>query len=694
MTKSWTSRFDGFLSTLLRRGALFILGIFTAGSLTLAPITTPTASADGILDPLISAASGMFSSSTSCAIETVGWIVCPTMRTIAKMADYGFTYINQTFLKIDYSITATSTKSGTYKAWDMMRLIANALFVVAFMILVYSQLTGRGGTYSIKRLLPKLVLAAIFVNVSFWLFIILVDVANILGDSLMYILASSNGVPGSIGAQIMPVDTQTALVGQDGALTRITSAVLSKGSFAWVLLTPVAAVIISVATICAVGVILLILRKVMVSVLILLSPVLFVMYLLPNLERFFFQGIRLFLQLLIIYPIVAILLGAGQIVSATIVSVGTGDTTKYAVFGDNYGGGVMGSSGNAITDMTAAAAAVLPLIAVWWVFKSTSNLMSTAGARLTASVSGGRSKGDENARVTGNATAGARLGPQLMAGLPQARRQAFSRGRRKSSLGGSSLTSGGAGRSAEAGAAAGEALNSTGTPPGLEAAGGLTGIQNRPEKLQDAKVESEISMAEKAEANTAESDSADVKNAVAEAAEAAAVNAAKGGGSGGSDENKQITAKDIFNNMNREHKSKDSERKFGAGPGGGNGGGGGGGVATGPTAPVVAYKAPDIASTGNFVTGTSAASGQTPVQVVAVPIQVDGASLLTPHTPVGGLDTGDQPSRGTTEEKAKNRVQKYLFDTQKDLDDARDREDVLGRSFTHTGDDKDKKDDK
>ncbi|MCA9327380.1 hypothetical protein KDA14_02520, partial [Candidatus Saccharibacteria bacterium] len=102
------------------------------------------------------------------------------MRSIAKLADYGFTYINQNFLRVDYSISANN--SGTYKAWELMRTIANALFVVAFMVVIYSQITGRNsGGYSIKRILPRLIVAAIAVNISWYICVVFIEISNILG---------------------------------------------------------------------------------------------------------------------------------------------------------------------------------------------------------------------------------------------------------------------------------------------------------------------------------------------------------------------------------------------------------------------------------------------------------------------------------------------------------------------------------
>lgn len=673
MQKRWLDRFRGTFSTLFKRGALFILSIFAASTLTLSPIISPTAQAQDF-GGLASAAGSLFQGTSSCTIETVGWIICPTLRSIAKLADFGFAYINKSFLKIEYSLAAND--SGTYKAWEMMRTIANGLFVIAFMAIIYAQLTGKGGGYNIKRLAPKLVLAALLVNISYFICVALIDVVNILGDSLLYVLADqTNGIAGKAGRLIMPVGV-TPVAFLDGTLTMITSSVLSKGGFAWVLLAPVAAVTTTVATICAVGVVVLIMRKVVVAMLILLSPILFVAYLLPNLERFFFQGMRLFLQLLFLYPVVALLLGAGQIVSATIVTVGTNDSTNYGVVGDYYFSRVLGS-GSAITDLTAAGAAVLPLLAVWFVFKSMSTLMSTAGARLQASVAGRRG-GDEdkNARVTGNATAGARANKFAGGIPPQTRRQAFSRTKRKTSLGGSfegtgSLTGGGGGRGAGATNNQSTALAAQNA---LDASlkGDTEDTAKRLEDLNSARIASAEGGEVTAENSSA--NNADIGEAVANAM--------------GKDD-KQITAKDLFNDLNKSHDSKDKDRKFSSGPapaGSGGGNSGGNGTAQ-PQAPVASYKAPQMAASGNVVSGTSAQkSGGGAPTVIVQQVQIDPSSLVKPidHTPANL----PEPMRGSMGEAAKERANKYLFGAEKEVSEARDRQDILG----HKKFDDDKKD--
>ena len=665
MLSRWPDRLKSVLSTHFRRGALFVLALVTAGTLSLAPLTSNSSNTAHAVDlsSLLGAGGSLTDSLSSCAIETVGWVICPTMRTIARLADYGFGYVNSKFLSIDYDIA--SNTSGTYKAWELMRSVADALFVVAFMILVYSQLTGRGGSYSIKRLLPKLIICAVLVNISYYLCVALVDITNIIGDSLMKLLAGSGGVASRIGTAVMPIGGTASASYQDGTLTTITTSVLGKSSLAWVLLTPVAAVIISIATICAAALILLIARKTVIALLIFGSPLLFVAYLLPNLERFFLQSVRVFIQLLLLYPIIALLLGAGQIVSATIVSVGSGDS-NYRVTGDSYYN-KNGGSGSAITDLVGSAAAVVPLLGVWFIFKNMSQIMSTAGARLSASVAGRRGgKDDEKAKVTGNAVAAAAKQATAGLGVPAARRQAFSRNRRRSSLGGSSqLGDEGAGTGQNPGLANRQpAASAAAAAQNAALQESIQGQGEDPNKqiegLTDAKL-------------TGEADGLNIENAMANAIAQ---------GNAKEDENKKVSAKDLFNNINKAHDSKDKDRKFSSGPAPAGSGGGEakGGGAPQQSAPVSSYRAPSMAQSSNIVSGTAQPQQ---VKIVAVPVQVDASALLGQrgnHPP----DNMTQPPISGTEAKAKERAQKYLYDAEKDLTAARDKMDILGHKDAPT----------
>lgn len=663
MKQRWSTHLAEALRTRWRRGALIVLASLVAVIMVISPVMTRPANAQ--LTDLLSLGGSFTNGLSSCAIETVGWVICPTMRSIARMADYGFTYINQNFLRMDYALAAND--SGTYKAWELMRTIANALFVVAFMALIYSQISGKtSGGYNIKRLLPRLIVAAIAVNISYYICVLVIDITNIIGDGILATLAGKDGIAARVGQRIMPIETAPAAF-RDGTLTTITAAVLGKAGTAWVLLAPVAAVTVTIATICAATLVLLIMRKTVVAMLILASPILFVAYLLPNLEKYFFQGVRLFTQLLLLYPIIALLLGAGQIVSATIVSVGSNDS-NYRVSGDSYFSR-NGGSGSAITDLTAAAAAVLPLLAVWFVFKNMTSIMNTAGARLSATVGSRRNSGEDKARVTGKATVGAaNMKNRTGLGATPARRQAFSRNRRHASLTGSALTGEDIPRSGLTNKGSGTSTSAA--ENALEA--DLRNQNQQPGNPVNADVNAELNAEQQGMGGKV----------------ATAILGAKGREKDGED--KKVTAKDLFNDLNKgrmaNRGSKDAQRQFGAGPApAGSSGGGGGQVASSgaqPMAPAVSYRAPEIAQNSNIISGSSA--GQAAPQIIAIPVQVDAATLLgqnqaAPNPSIAGMA---RPPVTGTEEKAKARAQKYLFDAERDVDEARDKMDILGKKDT------------
>lgn len=661
MVIRWPSHLVSQLGTQLRGAFLLGAGIITLsiiGSLlsntSAQAITQPSAPSLQIMaqSPL-GGLSGMGSeyggNTSTCAIETVGWVICPVMRSIARVADYGFAFINQNFLQIEYDIR--STDSGVYIAWSTMRTVANVLFVLAIMILIYMQISGKvGGAFNLKRILPRLLIVAFLVNVSYYLCLIFIEGSNIIGNG---IIASLQGVTSSIGQPAMTL-TSAANNFNDSRLIDITNGILEKTGTVWILLAPVAAVTVSIAVICAIGLVLLIMRKVLVAMLVLISPIIIVLYLLPNTERFFQQWSRLFVQLLLLYPVVAFLLGTGQIISATIITVGSGGESNYRVQDDSYRGR-NGGSGSATTDLAAAGAAVLPLLGVVFIMKSLSTLATSTGSRVAGSLGSRRSKTQEEklkARLEGRQpTQPGSAGK----GLPSFdRRPAFTRLRRRRAVdaAGIAATAGSTGKPAGA------------TKPGVAATAGSMSNNN-------SNINSSASMFDNmATDNLNKPDAVASADQKLEEANTTKIAEAEAAGLNGAvaiedqEKEKGKTAKDIFNNMNK-------SREMGGEKNGG-GGNGGDGTQKQPTAPSSEYRAPAISASNNAVGGASApqqiSGGQQQPAVIAVPVQVDASTFLNKDNPgaktLASSEAGlTQPPTSEIENKAKARAQKYIFDS-------------------------------
>jgi hypothetical protein len=76
---------------------------------------------------------------TSCAVEGIGWIVCPMITFIGKLNDRAFELLSGSFLEVESSLIADD---ATFGAWESFRDIANLLFVIAFVVIVYAQMVG------------------------------------------------------------------------------------------------------------------------------------------------------------------------------------------------------------------------------------------------------------------------------------------------------------------------------------------------------------------------------------------------------------------------------------------------------------------------------------------------------------------------------------------------------------------------
>lgn len=260
---------------------------------------------------------------TTCAVEKIGWIICPVIEGTAKMADLAFTFLANNFLAIEPELLTSEPKTGegTITAWNQARNIANIMFVIAFIVIIYSQITGSGlNNYGIKRMLPRLILAAIAVNTSYYICQALVDLSNILGYNIMDALQE---IAKKIGPQVLGADTtggvNTHTTSTGGVLATIAIGLLASAAVVWLLLPVLGSIVLFILVTCITVIIILLLRKAMVVLLVVISPLAFVMYLLPNTEKYFSKWLSMFWKLLLVFPIVALLLGAGQLTSTIIL---------------------------------------------------------------------------------------------------------------------------------------------------------------------------------------------------------------------------------------------------------------------------------------------------------------------------------------------------------------------------------------
>ena len=106
----------------------------------------------------------------SCGIDGgLGWLICPVMTFVANINDAAYGAISG-FLDIKPAILSSGDNSGAKQGWDFFRNIANAIFAVIFLWIIFSQISNVGvSNYGIKKILPRLIIGALLVNLSYYL---------------------------------------------------------------------------------------------------------------------------------------------------------------------------------------------------------------------------------------------------------------------------------------------------------------------------------------------------------------------------------------------------------------------------------------------------------------------------------------------------------------------------------------------
>lgn len=255
------------------------------------------------------------------ALGSIGWLVCPTVEKISDAVDWLYEKIEDILV---INPVEASDNSPIYSIWKYCRDITNIVFIIFLLIVVYSQITGMGiNNYGIKKALPKLIIAAILVNLSFVICSLAVDVSNIIGQSLRGVFESVEQA--SLAAMGGNVDTQSVYVSYSqlysalagGSVLAIAGGVIAfeTGSI-WMLIPVVLGAIVAVAS----GLITIALRQAVVALLIMISPLAMVAYILPNTEQYFKKWKNLLTRMLVFYPLFSLLFGASSLAGWAIIA--------------------------------------------------------------------------------------------------------------------------------------------------------------------------------------------------------------------------------------------------------------------------------------------------------------------------------------------------------------------------------------
>ena len=262
--------------------------------------------------------------------KSLGWVICPMIFGLQEVSKGIYQQVEPMIRVTDTVVSQIelgNRGSGPlFKSWNTFRGIANVIFVILFLFIIFSQLTGFGiDNYGIKKMLPKIIVTAILVNISFLICAVAVDVSNILGKALQDLFTSVAPSGSVLSGDIVKgtlatVDKSVDIIrlARNAGLASAGFGVLAVAMNGWAVIIPILLFLITMVISVIFALIVLGLRQAFVVILIVVSPIAFACTLLPNTEPVFKKWKEFFKQILMVYPIVGGLIGAGYFVARMI----------------------------------------------------------------------------------------------------------------------------------------------------------------------------------------------------------------------------------------------------------------------------------------------------------------------------------------------------------------------------------------
>lgn len=263
------------------------------------------------------------------------WMSCPMIDTVQKTVNGIFVNVLQGWLEIEPDLfkhlDPNSPGSSVFSAWQYFQGIANVVLVLYLFIIILSQFTGIGiSNYGVKKALPRVLLCALLVNLSYIICQVAVDASNIVG--------------GGVRALFDKLIEDSALVARGTQDTGITIAIVAVvvGLLGIVIvLMKVSPVFVIPVMISAIGLLLAVVflfivlgvRQVLAVLMVVVSPVAIICYSVPGLKGVYNKWFNMFKAVLLAYPIAAFMMGGGSLAAQILYQVWDGDNHFFAALG-------------------------------------------------------------------------------------------------------------------------------------------------------------------------------------------------------------------------------------------------------------------------------------------------------------------------------------------------------------------------
>lgn len=241
----------------------------------------------------------------------LSFFFCPILDQIMKMIDWMAGPQDSILTNmLDVEPLQFNQDEGLYKAYQNVLNFANSLFIIVFLVIIFSNFI-RDFTfldnYNVKSTLPRFIAAVILAQFGYFIVAIAIDLGNILGVYAPKMI--TEGVLGPNAAVPTLTDGVTGLLAFGGSNPLFS---LGTGTVVFLLLFIMA---IMAAIALFIALIYMVARYLILIILIFATPLAFLAWVLPGTQSFFYRWGKNLIQLILMFPLVTILITTASVVS-------------------------------------------------------------------------------------------------------------------------------------------------------------------------------------------------------------------------------------------------------------------------------------------------------------------------------------------------------------------------------------------
>lgn len=256
------------------------------------------------------------SSADTCdgGIPVLGWLIC----SVADLASSFASKVDDALISLlVINSYEYSQDSGIKTAWSAFRILSTVILVGIALFAIIAQIFNLEfmSAYTVKKIVPRLVIAVILIQLSWFLMTTTFEIVNLIGESVGDLIAAPFG--GSKKLETLATIINNYYTNASGAvqfgafsLTGLAAVVGFQaigGGFGllFMAITVLIAAVVAFAT--------LVLRKVVLVALLIVAPVALILWILPNTQGWWKKYWELLTKLLLMFPLIMAVLMVGKV---------------------------------------------------------------------------------------------------------------------------------------------------------------------------------------------------------------------------------------------------------------------------------------------------------------------------------------------------------------------------------------------